>query len=120
MSKINEYRATAEKIKELQNKLQNLSTDAALKKELEFEEKLRSLMQEYNKSLKDIIVIIDPDNPILRKTKNDIKRTRKIKRYTNPHNKQQIETKGGNHKILKQWKAEFGSDLVESWGVFID
>jgi len=26
-----------------------------------------------------------------------------------------VETKGGNHKILKQWKQEHGSDTVESW-----
>jgi hypothetical protein len=26
-----------------------------------------------------------------------------------------VETKGGNHKVLKEWKAEYGSDTVESW-----
>ncbi|WP_373561863.1 hypothetical protein [Pseudomonas syringae] len=26
-----------------------------------------------------------------------------------------IETKGGNHRALKEWKAEHGADVVESW-----
>ncbi|MDG9812333.1 transcriptional regulator, partial [Pseudomonas juntendi] len=26
-----------------------------------------------------------------------------------------IETKGGNHKLLKEWKAQYGADEVESW-----
>jgi hypothetical protein len=26
-----------------------------------------------------------------------------------------VETKGGNHKTLKEWKAKYGSDKVESW-----
>ena len=56
MSLINEYRATEEAIKELQERLKNLSQDDKLQKELEFEGKLRALMGEYSKSLRDIIV----------------------------------------------------------------
>jgi len=123
MSKINEYRATAEKIKELQTKLQNLSTDDSLKQELEFEEKLRSLMEQYNKTLTDLISILEPDLRVLRRLKNKIptqsKRLRKAKRYTNPHTQEAIETKGGNHKTLKEWKAKYGSNVVESWSVFV-
>ena len=44
MSLINEYRATEEAIKELQERLKSLSEDDKLKKELEFEGKLRELM----------------------------------------------------------------------------
>lgn len=50
MSLINEYRATEEAIKELQERLKSLSEDDKLKKELEFEGKLRELMGEYQKS----------------------------------------------------------------------
>lgn len=42
-------------------------------------------------------------------------RTRQVKIYKNPHNGEKIETKGGNHKLLKQWKAEHGAGEVESW-----
>jgi len=26
-----------------------------------------------------------------------------------------METKGGNHKMLKAWKTKHGADKVESW-----
>jgi hypothetical protein len=43
------------------------------------------------------------------------RRARQVKVYKNPHNGEVIETKGGNHKLLKEWKAEYGSGKVESW-----
>lgn len=61
MSLINEYRATEEAIKELQARLKNLSQDDKLQAELEFEGKLRTLMGEYSKSLRDIIALLDPE-----------------------------------------------------------
>lgn len=42
-------------------------------------------------------------------------RLRAVKRYKNPHNGEVIETKGGNHKLLKEWKAKWGKDVVEGW-----
>jgi hypothetical protein len=40
---------------------------------------------------------------------------RQVKIYKNPHTGEVVETKGGNHKTLKEWKAEHGSATVESW-----
>lgn len=31
------------------------------------------------------------------------------------HTGEVIETKGGNHKGLKEWKSEHGAETVESW-----
>ncbi|TWI58537.1 hypothetical protein IQ22_00243 [Pseudomonas duriflava] len=128
MSLINEYRATEEAIKELQERLHNLSQDEKLKKELEFEEKLRALMGEYQKSLRDIIAILDIDakNSRASRTSNKAnqgsatKRARKVKQYKNPHTGEVIETKGGNHKTLKEWKAKWGANDVESWASLLD
>ena len=89
MSLINEYRATEEAIKELQARLKNLSQDDKLQTELEFEGKLRALMGEYSKSLRDIIALLDP------------------------------ESKVGNHKTLKEWKAKWGGDVVEGWATLL-
>ncbi|MFJ5298872.1 histone-like nucleoid-structuring protein MvaT [Pseudomonas sp. UBA1879] len=125
MSLINEYRATEEAIKELQARLQNLQQDDKLQKELEFEGKLRTLMGEYQKSLRDIIALLDPDSKLKAprggaavKT-TGTKRARKVKQYKNPHNGEIIETKGGNHKTLKEWKAKWGGDEVESWATLL-
>ncbi|HHJ1395426.1 TPA: histone-like nucleoid-structuring protein MvaT [Pseudomonas aeruginosa] len=112
MSLINEYRATEEAIKELQERLKSLEQDDKLKKELEFEEKLRTLMGTYQKSLRDVISLLDPDAKIG-------KRARKVKQYKNPHTGEVIETKGGNHKTLKEWKAKWGPEAVESWATLL-
>lgn len=115
MSLINEYRATEEAIKELQQRLQSLSSDEKLQKEMEFEKKLRELMGEYNKSLKSIIQILDPASYRPTGTQVKAKRERAIKIYKNPHTGEVIETKGGNHKGLKAWKAAHGAEVVEGW-----
>jgi hypothetical protein len=123
MSLINEYRATEEAIKELQDRLKNLSQDDKLKKELEFEGKLRALMGEYQKSLRDIIAMLDPDakGKVTRTSKTTgTKRARKVKQYKNPNTGEVIETKGGNHKTLKEWKAKWGGDVVEGWATLLD
>lgn len=125
MSLINEYRATEEAIKELQQRLKSLSEDEKLKKELEFEGKLRELMGEYQKSLRDIIALLDPDARTSRvqrvssRNQAPAKRARRVKQYKNPHNGEVIETKGGNHKTLKEWKAQWGSEEVESWATIL-
>ena len=125
MSLINEYRATEEAIKELQARLANLSQDDKLKKELEFEGKLRNLMGEYSKSLRDVIALLDPESKLSKGPRGAAKpvatkRARKVKQYKNPHNGEVIETKGGNHKTLKEWKAKWGGNEVESWATLLD
>lgn len=117
MSLINEYRATEDAIKELQHRLQQLENNDGLKKELEFEEKLRELMSKYGKSLRDIISILDPESNKSNRAApaRGSKRARKVKRYKNPHTGEVIETKGGNHKTLKEWKGKWGAVAVESW-----
>ena len=125
MSLINEYRNIEESIKELQERLKNMSQDDKLKKELEFEGKLRTLMGEYSKSLRDVIALLDPESKLSKAPRGGVKttttkRARKVKQYKNPHNGEVIETKGGNHKTLKEWKAKWGSDVVEGWATLLD
>jgi len=95
MSLINEYRATEEAIKELQARLKNLSQDDML----DPESKVKA-----------------PRGAV--KT-TGTKRARKVKQYKNPHNGEVIETKGGNHKTLKEWKAKWGGDVVEGWATLL-
>lgn len=122
MSLINEFRSTEAAIKKLQDRLQALQQDSALQKELDFEAKLRELMAEYGKSLPDVLALLDSEGKAAKgatgragKDEAPAKRTRKVKQYKNPHTGETIETKGGNHKTLKEWKATWGGDTVESW-----
>lgn len=65
-------------------------------------------MGTYQKSLRDVISLLDPDAKIGKSTRTAKapagKRARKVKQYKNPHTGEVIETKGGNHKTLKSGK----------------
>ena len=118
MSIVREYRSLEEQIKELQQRKEQLEQSQDLKKEFQFETELRDLLARNNKSLRDIIAILDPQslNKAPRASnKEEGKRSRKVKQYKNPHTGEVIETKGGNHKVLKAWKAQWGGDVVEGW-----
>jgi len=125
MSLINEYRSTQEAIEELQARLKNLAEDSNLQKELDFEKQLRKLMSDYGKSLRDVNAILDPSSRALRGPRAGqrpafgSKRQRKLKQYKNPNTGEVIETRGGNHRTLKEWKAKWGGDVVESWGTLL-
>lgn len=71
---------------------------------------MRALLGEYNKSLKDVIAIMDPQAGAKagRPPATSARPTRKaraVKLYKNPHSGEVVETKGGNPKTLKEWKA---------------
>ena len=120
MSKLAEFRAAEEQLKAQLQLLESLKNDESLKREMEFESKLQELMQEYSKNLADIIAIIDPDfskepRGLVAHPEKAPRRARNAKRYKHPETAEVIETKGGNHKTLKAWKAEHGADVVEGW-----
>ena len=118
MSKLAEFRQLEKHLAEQLEALEALKGDAGLKKEIEFETKLRALLAEYGYSLSKVINLLDPQvgrsAPVL-ESKAGTRKPRQVKVYKNPHTGEVIETKGGNHKGLKEWKTEYGSDIVETW-----
>lgn len=80
-------------------------------------------------SKRDLAIAIDPELERTRGSKaakladqitsTSTRAPRKVKCYTNPHNGEKIETKGGNHKGLKVWKDEYGAATVESWAKYV-
>lgn len=118
MSKLAEYRQLEKHLAEQLQALEALKSDGALKKEIEFETKLRELLDKYGFSLKHIINLLDPQSSSRRQAPAQTTGTRKprqLKTYKNPNTGEVIETKGGNHKALKEWKAQHGADVVEGW-----
>jgi len=118
MSKLAEFRQLEKHLAEQLQALETLKGDAGLKKEIEFETKLRDLLAKYGYSLKDVINLLDPQTgrrAPAAGSKAGSRKPRQLKVYKNPHTGEVVETKGGNHKTLKDWKAEHGSDTVESW-----
>lgn len=120
MSKLAEYRQLERHLAQQLQALEAMKGDKGLEEEIAFEGKLRDLLGEYGKSLKDIVAILDPgaagkSTRFVSSPEKTTRKPRELKVYKNPHSGEVVETKGGNHKLLKAWKEEHGSDTVESW-----
>lgn len=116
MSRLAEFRAAEKALQEQLAQLEAMKKDAGLKREIEFEQKLLTLMKNYDKGLRDIIALLDPaaaGKSVARPVKT--RRARVVKVYENPHTGELIETKGGNHRGLKAWKEQYGVSEVDSW-----
>lgn len=114
MSLLNKYAQKEQLLKQLQQELQDLENNQELQKDLEFKEHLEMLMTEYGKTTRDVKEVLFPtayDEPKAKATR----KVRKLKVYKNPHTGEEISTRGGNHKGLKQWKDEYGDEVVEGW-----
>lgn len=117
MSRLAEFRKLEQRLAQQLAELESMKSDSGLKKEMEFEGKLRTLLAEYGFSLKDVINLLDPQGHRAPSVESKIssRRPRLVKIYKNPHTGEIVETKGGNHKTLKDWKATHGAATVESW-----
>jgi hypothetical protein len=118
MSKLAEFRQLEKHLAQQLEALEALKGDEGLKAEIEFETKLRALLAKYGFSLKDIVNLLDPKaerRAPAAESKSSSRKPRQVKVYKNPHTGEVVETKGGNQKTLKEWKAKHGADTVESW-----
>lgn len=119
MNLIQEHHELTEVIAAAQARLAEIEADPEFESDKEFETKLRALLGEYHRSLRDIVTILDPESrrpASFRTTEPKTRRARQVTRYTNPENGEVVETKGGNNKILKAWNEKYGKDVVKSWG----
>lgn len=119
MSRLAEFRALEQQLAAQLAELESLKNDDGLKREIEFETKLRDLLAQYGYSLRNVIAILDPQAAVRRAPSvaeaKGSRKPRQVKIYKNPHSGEIVETKGGNHKTLKEWKAQYGGDEVEGW-----
>lgn len=74
-------------------------------------------MAEYGIGLRSIIDILEPKESSESATPaaRGPRRQRQVKVYKNPETGETVETKGGNHKVLKTWKEQYGAEQVEGW-----
>lgn len=117
MSRLAEFRKLEQQLAQQLAELESLKNDDGLKKEIEFETKLRDLLGEYGFSLRNVIDLLDPAAPrrAAPAEEKSSRKPRQLKIYKNPHTGERVETKGGNHKTLKEWKSQYGAQTVESW-----
>ncbi|MGM0826234.1 MAG: histone-like nucleoid-structuring protein, MvaT/MvaU family [Pseudomonadota bacterium] len=116
-SVLNDYIKKEQLLKQLQDELQELESNSELKKEIEFKDRLHALMNEHGKFARDVCEILDPTyrEAPTKRTRPGGRKKRPLKVYKNPHTGQVVETRGGNHKVIQEWKAEFGNDEVVNW-----
>lgn len=118
MSKLAEFRRAERELQKQMALLEQLQADASLQREMEFEDKLKALMGEYGMDLEKVVAIlnpqpVEPEQPAPALVKQ--RRARQVKVYVQPVTGKRLETKSGNHALLKAWKAEFGAEVVEGW-----
>lgn len=83
-------------------------------------DQVRLMAQEAGVSLTEIAFAIAPDLAkgfIPQEAAPAPARTRQVKVYVHPDTQEKIETKGGNHTRLKEWKAQYGGSTVEGWRI---
>lgn len=119
MAKINDYYQKKQLMEKLAEELEQLEQDQALKGELEFEQKVKALMKEYNKAPRDVLQILGAIDPsVVGGKAGDAGATRAkrpMKTYKNPHTGEVVKTRGGNHKTLNEWREKHGKEAVQSW-----
>lgn len=115
MSLINDYLSQQEELKAVEKRLEEMRNDPKVQRDIAFRDKLVALMEQYGKSVDETLFLIDPQSVYKAAGKTRKRKPRCMKVYRNPNTNEVIKTRGGNHKVLKAWKAEHGSDTVEGW-----
>ncbi len=118
MANINDYYQKKHLLEKLSEELNKMEQDQALKHDLDFEEKIKGLMKEYDKSPKDVLQILGAIDPSVAGAKADgtgTRAKRPLKTYKNPHTGEVVKTRGGNHKTLNEWRDKYGKEAVQSW-----
>lgn len=124
MSKLNTYFEKKRTLDRLSEELRELEESKDLEREFEIVEKLKSMMSDYGISagyLNGLLGQIDPSITKPSKSGASSKEStqgghkRRLMRFENPHTGEVVETRGGNHSVLKKWRLEYGKETVNSW-----
>ncbi|MFC4260574.1 histone-like nucleoid-structuring protein, MvaT/MvaU family [Marinobacter lacisalsi] len=117
MANINDYYQKKQLLEKLSDELNKMEQDQALKSDLEFEDKVKALMDQHNKSPKDVLQILGAIDPSVAggKAEAGTRAKRPLKTYKNPHTGEVVKTRGGNHKTLNEWRQKYGKEAVQGW-----
>ena len=103
----------------LEKELKSIENSAAFKKENAVKRALTNLMKKHSCSQNDLIALLQTDEsePSKRRKKPapTKRKPRKLKVFKNPETGETVETRGGNHKVLKAWKAQYKLSNIDDW-----
>lgn len=113
---ITKYYSKLDELESLKAEIENLKSSEELKQELKFKAAIEKLMDDHSMDAKSVLKVLEGIDPNLHaKGVTGPRKARPMMKYTNPHTGEVVKTKGGNHKTLKEWKAEYGEQEVDSW-----
>jgi len=111
--------AIEKQMAQLEKELKSIENSAAFKKENAVKRSLSSLMKKHGYSRNDLIALLQGDQtePLKRRKKPSAtkRKPRKLKVFKNPETGEIVETRGGNHKVLKAWKAQYSLNNIDDW-----
>ena len=118
--KVTTKKAAIEKqMAQLEKELKSIENSAAFKKENAIKRALTSLMKKHGCSKNDLIALLQEggSEPVRhgKKAAATTRKPRKLKIFKNPRTGETVETRGGNHKVLKAWKAKYKLKNIDDW-----
>lgn len=111
-----QYQKMEQEKKRIEEAMNRLENDDRLAAEMVFLSELEALMEKHGKTGAEVAALVSPA-PETEQPKQ--RRRRTLKRYTNPHTGEHVETRGGNNKKVREWKDQYGDEEVVSWAVVV-
>lgn len=137
---LDDYLRKEKLLAELEEEVEAMRHTEELQKELAFRDELLAVVQKYGRTAHEAVTVLAANNqvnavrgtsagkgmPSASSTKPRAatppptgaarrRTTRPQRIYINPFTKEELRTRGSNHKRLKEWKDEYGPDVVEGW-----
>lgn len=111
--------AIEKQMAQLERELKSIENSAEFKKVNAIKRALTNLMKKHGCSKNDLIALIQGDNSESirprKKAAATTRKPRKLKIFKNPKTGETVETRGGNHKVLKEWKAKYKLKNIDDW-----
>lgn len=111
--------AIEKQMAQLEKELKSIENSAAFRKENAVKRALTNLMKKHGYSENDLIALLQSDgSQPAKRGKAPVAKTRKprkLKVFKNPKTGETVETRGGNHKVLKAWKTKYKLQNIDEW-----
>ena len=103
----------------LKKEIENLEKSESYKKEQSLIRGVEKLLTKFGKTRAELIAFLSDGKTTKMTAKKaesiNTRKRRKLKIYKNPLTNETIETRGGNHKVLKAWKTQYATQNIEEW-----
>ncbi len=111
-------------VSQLEDEIRDLEASEEFQKDMQFGDALQDLIKKNGKTPRDVAQIVYTLDPTLApaaskptgpSTQPRTRAKRPMLRYKNPHTGEVVETRGGNHATLNEWRKQYGAATVANW-----